>query len=178
LLNGAIDLIGSQIADPLAVAIEDERFVWRHFVMMQAKIGKNTLCLFSPPVLRAICEHDPDWLIDRPVILIDNFLKPYGKARRKLPEFAGNEKVLLHDTANIGISLAPQEGVFPAGSVAYSALQFALACKPEVIGIAGIDLSNATEPRFYENNQNSAWSGIETRDSNLFSLQRYQSDNC
>jgi hypothetical protein len=71
LLNGAIGLIGEQIAAPLAIAVEDERFVWRHSEMMRRRIRSGTICLFSVAVLRAISELDSRWLADKTIVLID-----------------------------------------------------------------------------------------------------------
>lgn len=78
LLNGAIGLAGDRIGEPLAIAVEDERFVWRHIDMMRKKIMPGSLCLFSVAVLRALCEIDKGWLGDKTIILIDDIRKPYG----------------------------------------------------------------------------------------------------
>lgn len=159
LLNGAINLIGTRIGAPLAIAIEDERFVWRHFPLMREKIGAGTICLLSVGVIRAICEKDRGWLADMRVVLIDDVRKPYRARRRsdedlKRLDFA----VLTEDGA--GFSREPSRGVFQGGSVAVSALQFAAYCRPGIIGLFGIDISNAGEPRFYEKTGDTAGSGI------------------
>lgn len=158
LLNGAISLIGEQVAEPLAVAIEDERFVWRHFPMIRDKIGADLLCLFSPGVLRALCELDRQWLADRPVVLIDDLRKPYGAPRRRQQALQDLDFVTLSGEA--GFSAEPDRGVFQGGSVAISALQFALHTKAKRIGFLGVDISNADAPRFYETSGDTAFSGI------------------
>jgi hypothetical protein len=158
LLNGAISLIGSGVEEPLAVAIEDERFVWRHFAMVRDRLAADTLCLFSPGVLNAICELDGKWLAGRPVILIDNLRKPYGARRRRHAELEGFDFVTLGGEA--GFSADPDRGVFQGGSVAVSALQFALATPAERIGFLGVDISNSSAPRFYETAEDVAFSGI------------------
>lgn len=160
LLNGAINLIGDPIAEPLAVAVEDERFVFRHFDGMAARIKAGTICLFSVPVLRAICERNADFLSDKRIVLIDNILKPYGAVRQSYAGVASRDHVVLNAAKTAGISLDPDRGVFEAGSVAISALQFAIACKPRRIGFLGIDISNAAEPRFYEKSGTTAFSGV------------------
>ena len=160
LLNGAIGLIGDRIAEPLAIAIEDERFVWRHIEMMRKKIAPGSLCLFSIAVLRALCESDKGWLADKTIILIDNIYKPYGTRRRTLNDIRQLQYVRLDATGSAGFSLSPDRGVFLGGSVAVSALQFALYCTPKTIGFLGIDISNASEPRFYETGRDTAFSGI------------------
>lgn len=160
LLNGAIGLTGERIGEPLAIAVEDERFVWRNLDMMRTKILPGSLCLFSVAVLRALCEIDKAWLADKTIILIDDIRKPYGARRRSLDDLKKLQYVRLDATGSAGFSLSPDRGVFLGGSVAVSALQFALYCAQQSIGFLGIDISNASEPRFYETSQDTAFSGI------------------
>jgi hypothetical protein len=160
LLNGAIQLTQTQIPQPLAIAVEDERFVWRHFDMMRGRIGEGAICLFSVQVLRALCERDPQWLSDKRIVLIDNLSKPYKRRRRTMADVAALDFVLSDQAHDAAISLEPDRGVVQGGSVAISALQFLLACKPQLIGLFGIDIRNASEPRFYETKGASAFSGI------------------
>ncbi|MBB4189533.1 glycosyl transferase [Sinorhizobium terangae] len=160
LLNGAVHLFPAVIAKPLAVAIEDERFVWRHFDLMK-RIPAGCVCLLSVSVIRAICELDSTWLRDKPIILIDNLRKPYGLPRRDAAELRKRSHVRLSEDGAIGFSEDPSAGIFQAGSVAVSATQFAVAWKPRVIGFVGIDISNADEPRYYETTDK-AYSGIIT----------------
>ncbi len=160
LLNGAIRLAGERIGEPLAIAVEDERFVWRHIDTMRLKIAPGSLCLFSVAVLRALCEVDKSWLTDKKIILIDDIRKPYGARRRSLDDLRKLEYVRLDASGTAGFSLSPNQGVFVGGSVAVSALQFALYCAQRTIGFLGIDISNAREPRFYETTQDAAFSGI------------------
>jgi hypothetical protein len=160
LLNGAITLIGGDIATPLAVAIEDERFIWRHFDLVREKVLPGSLCLFSVAVIRAICEHDRQWLSDKRVVLIDYVRKPYAKRRLSVDKIAAFAFVVLNESRSAGISLLPDRGVLQGGSVAISVLQFALYCAPRLIGLFGIDISNADQPRFYENGKQTAFSGV------------------
>ncbi|MGO4564013.1 glycosyl transferase [Rhizobium sp. 2YAF20] len=160
LLNGAIALIGEQIETPLAIAVEDERFIWRHFDLMKQKVPAGSLCLFSVAVLRAICEHDRRWLRDKTVLLIDYIRKPYGERRRSLDAIARFDFVVLEEDRSAGLSRLPDRGVVQGGSVAVSVLQFAIYCAPRTVGLFGIDISNADQPRFYETGKRTAFSGI------------------
>jgi len=160
LLNGAIGLSGGRIAEPLAIAVEDERFVWRHLDMLREKVAPGSLCLFSVAVLRALCEIDRSWLADKTIILIDDIRKPYGARRRSLDDLRKLQYVRLDAEGSAGFSLSPDRGVFLGGSVAVSALQFALYCAKHQVGFLGIDISNAGEPRFYETVGDTAFSGI------------------
>lgn len=160
LLNGAIHLAGGPIAAPLAVAVEDERFVYRHFDLMREKVAAGQACLFSVAALRAICERDRGWLADRRVILINDIRKPYGLPRRTAAQIRALDFARLDPSGEYGVSLSPERGVFQGGSVAVSALQFAIALRPAKIGFVGIDIRNAAGPRFYEKTGQAAFSGI------------------
>ncbi|MGH6762488.1 MAG: glycosyl transferase [Phyllobacterium sp.] len=167
LLNGAIDLIGTSIADPLAIAIEDERFVSRHFPMMREKIPETATCLFSVGVLRAICELNPGWLAAKTIILIDDLRKPYGSGRKTYDELEKLPFIRTNQSHMAALSLDPTEGTVGAGSVAVTALQFAIYCHPQGIGLFGIDISNANAPRFYETEGTMAKSGIASAEDRL-----------
>jgi len=167
LLNGAVHLLGGKIEQPLAVAVEDERFVWRHFELLRKHVAANMICLLSVQVIRAICEHDPSWLSDKRIILIDNILRPYGARRRSVAELSQLEFVNMGSDGHSGISLVPDKGVFQGGSVAISAMQFLIACRPRLIGLFGIDISNADLPRFYETKGDTAYSGIALAEARI-----------
>ncbi|MBL0371934.1 glycosyl transferase [Rhizobium sp. KVB221] len=160
LLNGAIGLVGEKIAMPLAIAIEDERFIWRHFDMIRDRLAIDVPCLFSPGVLRALYEIDKGWLTGRQVVLIDDIRKPYGAPCRRDADLRQLDFVTLSADGKAGFSTAPDRGVFQGGSVVISALQFALASPARHIGLVGIDISNADAPRFYEKKGSMAFSGI------------------
>lgn len=158
LLNGAISLIGEGLAEPLAIAIEDERFVWRHSEMVRRLAPADVPLLLSPGAIRALCDIDPTFLVGRIVILIDDIRKPYGQPRRDDAELRALDHVTLHGPA--GFSSAPEKGVFQGGSVVVSALQFALATGASEIGFIGVDIANADAPRFYEQEGAAAFSGV------------------
>ncbi|MBD9373242.1 glycosyl transferase [Rhizobium sp. ARZ01] len=160
LLNGAVTLCNDAIADPLAVAVEDERFIWKRFDLLKRKLAPGTILLLSVSVIRAICEIDPAFLHNRSIILIDDLRKPYGAERCDLRALAPLPFVVVDEKRDAGISLDPDRGVFQGGSVAISALQFAMFCRPRSIGLIGIDIANADQPRFYEMDGNVASSGV------------------
>ncbi len=157
LLNGAATL--APRITPCAVAVEDERFIFRH-IQMLADLPQETPLLLSPAALRAIAELRLDVLADRPIALIDNLAKPVNRPRRLLDD-PDLDPVVARDAAT-GLSRDPDTGVVIVGTVAFSALQIALAATPQQIVLAGIDLSNAAAPRFYEKAGDTAPSGIIT----------------
>lgn len=161
LLNGAIHLLDGRVScPPLAVVVEDERFVWRHFASMRKLIAPQTACLFSTSALRAICEIEPSWLATQQIFHIDFLQKPYNQPRRPQAELERLDFLNWSPSKDGAISRTPDQGVFAGGSVAVTAIQLALYLRPFKIGLAGIDLSNANEPRFYEEAGNTANSGI------------------
>ncbi|WP_227418638.1 glycosyl transferase [Roseitranquillus sediminis] len=163
LLNGAASLHAA-FTDH-AVAVEDERFVWRHLDMLKAALRPETLRLFSPAVMRALAEQEPDLLRDAPVIVMENLLKPFRSRRRSLEEV---ESRVLRD-GDAAVSREPEQGVVVAGTVAYSVLQFALATEARRIAVAGVDLTNTAAPRFYETAGRTAASGIEAGQARILS---------
>ncbi|MDO5620924.1 MAG: glycosyl transferase [Paracoccus sp. (in: a-proteobacteria)] len=145
LCNGAASLAGR--IRPLAVAVEDERFVFRHHAMLAA-LSPEIPLLLSPAALRAWAERGTEPLQDRAVALIDNLAKPVNLPRRKLSDPALSPVLIRKSGA--ALSINPDQGVVITGTVAFSALQFALAAGPDAILLAGIDLTNDSQPRFYE----------------------------
>ena len=164
-LNGTLSHMPEYTKYPPTVAIEDERFIWRHFGMLRDHVSEQTGLLLSVSVLRAIAEHDPGWLRNRPVFLIDNLLKPYATPRRAIDSPQVRDIIIRNDEA--ALSTHPEKGVVPAGTIAFTALQWIMAREPEVIGFAGIDLANADQPRFYETTGQTAKSGILSAQSKI-----------
>ena len=156
LLNGTLALV-DQI-QPLAIAIEDERFVWRHPALIDAA-PKDCIWMLSSSVIRALLQRDTTALKHRRLILIEDLLKPAGGTRRSLksPEI---QPILRRNAKGARLSLRPNLGCIPAGTIAYPVLQFALAARPALLGLAGIDLGNAHSPRFNETPGHTAFSGI------------------
>lgn len=145
LCNGAASL--SDRIRPLAVAVEDERFVFRHHAMLAA-LPRDLPLLLSPAAIRAWAARDPALLEHRRVALIENIERPLNAPRRPLSDPVLREIVLRGHRG--ALSLRPDQGVVITGTVAFSALQFALAAAPDRILLAGIDLTNDSQPRFYE----------------------------
>jgi hypothetical protein len=140
LLNGALSL-----GLPGALAVEDERFVWRHLPMLEQRLAPEMPRLFSPAVIRVLAARAPRLLAEGPVVLMENLGKRAGEVRRRdLPP----------------VSETPEDGVVVAGTVAFSALQVALGTSARRIVFAGVDLTNANQPRFYEAAGSSAPSGL------------------
>ncbi|MBV1868718.1 MAG: glycosyl transferase [Marinosulfonomonas sp.] len=156
LLNGAINLI-PQLGGAFSVVIEDERFIWRHHEMIARLVPNETIFLLSPAVIRALLSLDRNWCQHRSIVLLDKLEKPYCGSRRSLKDPGIINHIVFGNDA--ALSTKPEIGVVSAGTVAFSAVQFSLAANISQIGLAGIDLANANQPRFYESGDN-AKSGI------------------
>ncbi|WP_246082615.1 glycosyl transferase [Rubellimicrobium rubrum] len=157
LLNGAASLAAR--LPPLAVAVEDERFVMRHAPML-ASLPREVPLMLSAAAMRALAEHNADLLRGRRVALIDNLRRPLGAARRDLDDPA-LDGILARGANGAALSRDPDRGVIITGTVAFTALQVALAAGPAAILLAGIDLGNAdAQPRFYEEAGKAAPSGL------------------
>ena len=168
LLNGAIYLTQQHDFVPTALCIEDERFIHSHFSQISAWVPPETACLFSPAVMRAICDISPPWFAGRAVYLIDNLMKPYLEPRRAAQALRELTWVRTNAAGTIGFSTAAHKGVFPLGTVAYSALQVAVGLQPDRIGFAGIDLNSEVDRRrFYETTGIVAWSGLKKAKSGI-----------
>ena len=167
LLNGSLHLVPDQIATPLAVVIDDERFVWNHFDLFQ-RIPPHCPCVFSVSVIRAICEQDRSWLQHRQVIFSDDVQKPYRHKRRGISELKALPYIRLSTDGEAGFSTDPDAGVFRGGSVVVSAVQFALSLGVKKLGFLGIDIANANEPRFYEK-ETSSFTGIQRGQGRILS---------
>ena len=178
LLNGAIHLASPQRPRPLGVVIEDERFVWRHWRTVVARVPAGTHCYFSTSVIRVMCETAPEWLGSQRVHHLDFLHRPYGRRR---PDSAGLKSLSFlrwSDDGNTAISLSPESGLAPAGSVAGTAAQLALALAPSRIGLAGIDLTNTADPRFYETDGDKAMSRIDVASERILAAFGMIRDEC
>lgn len=178
LLNGAIHLLAAGGRRPLGLVIEDERFVWRHAATIAALVPSGTDCYFSTSVLLALCETIPDWLAGQKVRHLDFLHRPYAKPK---PDAEGLERLdFLRWSADrsAAISLLPQSGLMPGGSVAVTAAQIALFLAPARIGLAGIDLTRTTQPRFYETAGDRAMSRIEAAAERVLAALSVIKDEC
>lgn len=178
LLNGAIHLLAAGGGRPLGLVIEDERFVWRHAATIAELMPPGTDCYFSTSVLLALCETIPDWLAGQRVRHLDFLHRPYGKPK---PHAEGLERLdFLRWSADrsAAISLLPQSGLMPGGSVAVTAAQIALFLAPARIGLAGIDLTRTTQPRFYETAGDRAMSRIEAAAERVLATLSLIKDEC
>ncbi len=161
LLNGAIHLMGEADRQPFAIVIEDERFIWRHWPDLCRLVSEPVDVYLSTGVIRSLCEVAPDWLAKHRVRHLDFIHRPYLAPRPDMRQLKELPFLVWSDDDEVAISLQPQSGIVPAGSVAVTAAQIALAMRPRKIGLAGIDLTSTQMPRFYEEAGDQAMSRLD-----------------
>lgn len=180
-VNGSISLTGQHdFTDVVGYIISDARFIRHHPRILQEYYkGQPLYATFA--VFEALATTFPDLIsayhqamrvispVDRPwqaqlnksllskLVLRKNRKKP-------LSYFSDNPNFVINDShkpAPIGVALDITHGFVEAGTVAYVAAQLAFSKGAGAIHLYGIDLLNTSQPRFYENQDNSAPSKLD-----------------
>ncbi len=149
LLNGALSLIDSHAIQPAAVVIVDYRFV-RDRGELLADIPPKTPCFFTPAVIRAVCDRNPQFFKERPWYVLDNALRPYGQPCRSWQELGEGFVLDDADKPQAAFSLDLATGFVDARTVMYAACQLAVYAGSRAIHLVGFDIGNARQPRFNE----------------------------
>ena len=92
------------------------------------------------------------------------FKKKLLNKKKPLTYFVNDPNFVIdsnHKPAPIGVSLDITHGFVEAGTVAYVATQLAFSRSVSIINLYGIDLINSAQPRFYEDQHNSAPSKLD-----------------
>lgn len=185
-VNGSIQLFKDHaFVSPVAYVISDHRFIEHNLALMEQYYrvqanGKAQCPLYiTQAVLENLHKLAPHYLqkVSPNIRLIYNFQKPisdkkvnvFSKLSKKLiaklnKTHANNgltNSQAIHIQANsnnplIGVSTDIRKGFVEAGTVAFVASQLAYSMGFKEIYLHGMDLLNAHEPRFYENQQNQA----------------------
>lgn len=178
-VNGSLSLLSEQTFTSIAGwVISDARFI--HHQPNILKNHYNGQPLYATlAVFEALATSNPDIMlnyhqamrvlypVDRPWGVKSN--KPWHSKlaltakrlirKRSLKEFADHPSFVINSTHKpkpIGVSLDVTDGFVEAGTVAYVAAQLAFSRQASTIHLYGIDLLNSSQPRFYENKDNSA----------------------
>jgi Kdo-III transferase WaaZ len=162
LTNGSLCLIAKSRIKPLAVFIEDEGFVL-HSPELVLAIPDETHCFFTPAVLRAICEIDPEHLGRWRVSLAEILHRPIQSRLPRRAELASRPFVVASEDCDVLFSMDCDLGFASCGTVAFCALQLAVQCAPRKIGLAGVDLAYFSRPRINETDGQRAPSHLQRR---------------
>lgn len=158
LLNGAVTLAQPQgpVPEPVAVMIEDARFIQEKGELLRALPEGTRLCLVGP-ALHALGMLDPALFERFRLYFIQGFDTHYGRPKRALAE-ADPEDYRVAPGAALSLNLA--EGHFGCGTVMYTGVQLAFHLRVQRVYLVGFDMTNFEQPRFYETEQNAAWTGL------------------
>lgn len=158
LVNGAIQLvIDGVLSNPLAVMVEDGRYVLERAEQLMSLPKGTRLCLTISALYALGSVTNGQGFSHFKLYFIDGFKTQYGEDRRALtsvsPKFYRHSK-------NAALSLEMPEGHFGCGTVMYSGIQLAFYLKAKALYLVGFDLTNFNQPRFYETKNDQAWTGL------------------
>lgn len=136
-LNGSISIAIENRIPILAHIIMDANFVYNRFDLIE-KYTKNTNIILSLGALCAIAERD---------ISILNNNNVYIFKTKKL-----SKGIIFTDDIN--------HNIIDGGTVMSIAIQTMFYNHPKKVYLLGLDISNAKEPRFYENEKNKQKCGL------------------
>lgn len=172
-VNGSLTLTSEyQFKNIVAYVISDERFV-KHNAKILEQHYKGQPLYLTEPVLTAMAKTLPDLIdryhesmtiiypVDRPLSMTNTLkilttIPLIRKLVQKKIEISTLSEHLdfIIDTSNdsqsIGVSLDIEKGFVEAGTVAFVAAQLAFTLGAHDIHLYGIDLINHAQPRFYE----------------------------
>lgn len=157
LLNGAVTLLSSgQVSGALAVIVEDGRFVLERSKLLQG-LPENQVLVLSVSALFAALRVCPQVLSNYRVFLMQGALRPWGAAALQQDDLPPS-KFRFSDRARLSLDLSL--GHFGCGTVMYAGVQLGFHLRKRRIALVGIDLTNFDAPRFYERDNDRAWSGV------------------
>ncbi|MFC3701976.1 hypothetical protein ACFOND_10020 [Reinekea marina] len=159
LVNGAVQLVlDNKISTPLAVMVEDARFIYERFEMLLALPKGTRLCLVASAMHALGVVAGVEGLKHFNLMLIDGFETPYGSPKRSVASAPVNS---YRKSSNAKLSLDLNEGHFGCGTVMYCGIQMAFHLRVKELYLVGFDLTNFDQPRFYETKDNAAWTGLQ-----------------
>lgn len=177
-VNGSIELTQRYVfIQATGYVISDPRFIRHNLAILQTCYHAQCPLLITQSVLLELAKKCPEFIcqfypniylifaVDRPILAIKKLgwlmtlkQKLFDK-KCSLANFVQSPHHIIKD--NIGTSLDIRQGFVEAGTVAFVATQLAFSMGFKDIRLFGVDLINASEPRFYENHQNTAPSKLE-----------------
>jgi len=178
-VNGSLSLIAEHdFNDIVGYVISDARFInHQPEILRQHYTGQPlyaTLAVFEamatthPNIMRThhhamrvLYPVDRPWGVKSNKLSFNKLIFKKKRLNKKTPlsYFINHPNFVIASTnsaAEIGVSLNVTHGFVEAGTVAYVATQLAFSRLAATIHLYGIDLLNSDQPRFYENDDNSA----------------------
>jgi len=163
LLNGAASLYEQRvIRSPLAVIVEDARFILEKPEIILGLPVESRLVL-STAAFHALCYVDSTCLQKFRIWHMNSVLMPLGKPKPKLADGDFGDFI---KAGSVGLSRNLEVGHFGCGTVMYAGIQLGFHLKVAELYLVGFDMTNFEQPRFYETQQNRAWTGLQNSFSN------------
>ncbi len=157
-LNGSINLASKYQIKPFCYIILDATFIINKQDIIK-QIPSNTPLVLSLSAVNAMYTFCPKILQKHPVCLILNPLEPYKGTKKKISDLE-NEYFYIPPQKDTAFSYYPDKGLFDGGTVMSNAIQIAFYLNFRKIFLLGLDIGNAAQPRFYENDKNKLKSGL------------------
>ncbi|TXD97904.1 hypothetical protein ES754_02815 [Psychrobacter frigidicola] len=183
-VNGSISLTEQhEFTNIVGYVISDARFIHHQPEILKSYYTGQPLYA-TLAVLEAMAVTQPDLMrtyhdsmrilypVDRPWGVKSNklwfsklsFRKKLLNKKKPLLHFVNHPNFVIdtdYKPDPIGVSLNITYGFVEAGTVAYVAAQLAFSRQASEINLYGVDLLNSNQPRFYENEDNSAPSKLD-----------------
>ncbi|AOM42911.1 hypothetical protein A9255_14970 [Xenorhabdus hominickii] len=159
-VNGAYKLSGF-IKFKYHVII-DRTFIINRFAIVLDILNDNSLTLLTTmDCLNEILIENSSVLINCKMVIIEHIDQPVYKKKKKLFDIKSKELIIKN---NFAFSLNLNKGFYDGCTVAYTALQIAFFLNYKEIYFAGLDMNNFDKPRFYESQDDTLSTEL---DSNL-----------
>lgn len=157
-LNGSIIIAKKYNILPFCLIIMDSTFIINRQNIIKEIPPKIPLIL-SLSVIKALYYFMPQILKEHPVFLIENPLEPYNGTKKKISDL-DKKYFYISKAGDSAFSLKPSAGLYNGGTVMSNAIQIAFYAGFKRIFLLGLDIGNANQPRFYENNKNKIKCGL------------------
>lgn len=154
-VNGAIALADRQPVRFHTYCFNDTGFVRARPDLVQKVVSSDLLLFTTPFCLWYLLQHTPVADIRCRIALIElphvRAMRAAQSLRDLMAEPRAKNLTVFDDALALGFSHDIRDGVFNAGTIAYTGFQILVALGYQTIVLHGVDLTNAAQvPRFYE----------------------------
>lgn len=146
-VNGSVSLAHELGRRATYLIVNDFRFIKDKPDLFRtgARIAE-ALVLCPAAAFMAMLE-TPDVLEHGRLFLKEDLRRPFKRPRPAVRSLRNDARMIFHPTKDIGFSLDPARGTFPAGTVVFDAIQLLFGIGYQELFMFGVDFSAA--PRFY-----------------------------
>ncbi len=162
-VNGSYAAAAAVGARPDYYIVTDKYFIRNKYDLFISAAENSGAVVLGAVAINALCEIDPAVLGRFRIVYYEDLRRPFmGHSLERPGDRAGGrygESLINHDTYNVAFSTDVSVGIYPVGTVVYTAVQFAYGIGFTELRIFGMDLSDTG--RFYhdESPQKNALTG-------------------